>query len=523
MKVLRTNQQASRTPRRRPGKTKKLAIPCDVLRLVAFSDYREQDISLLLQFLSKLRPKPHLILYAGDDGERFHSNQGNRLAQLASCASYGLCAVLGNAVPQSGTPIETLRRAYLTGKNVHDVHTCPLVLGSYAVIGSEGTELEETLGNRGGLCYAKPHITRHLLNAAERVKGKHLIVLSHCPPHQALDQAIRFGKRSIGSVALRQFVLRNEHVPLVVCGHVHACGAQTTTLQRATVVNAASHDDFGDPGRVAVLSVQSGEVVAVTWHLLWELGSISGVGGARLERLQQAGIRTVQQLAAASPERVRKALNCGVREVAPLVARARSLLLQDAVLFDVFIAPQRKRAYIDIETDLSQRFIWLVGLRIEEQARTYSFFADTPAQEEAMLIRLLAFLRANSELRLLSYSNCAFEQRVLPRRLSANRLPTAAIDDIQDIYQNIHQSVALPCRSTTVKEISRWCGFQARHPDMDGWEAAVLYGSGALAKSIKRKLIEYNEDDLLALEHIVRYIEERCGVTREHISCVVRD
>ena len=188
-------------------------------------------------------------------------------------------------------------------------------------------------------------------------------------------------------------------------------------------------------------------------------------------------------------------------------------MLQDAVLFDVFELPQGERAYIDIETDLSQTFIWLVGIRLEKQARTYSFFADTPAREETMLLRLLAFLHAKPGLQLLSYSNCAFEQRVLPKRLTANRLPTAAVQSIQDIYNDIHQSVAFPFKSTTLKEVSRWCGFQARHPDMQGFEAAVMYGSGALRKPTKQKLIDYNEDDLLALEHIVRYIEKRCGLT----------
>src|SRR5258708_7871516 len=37
------------------------------LRLVAFSDYRVQDIELLIEELSKLQPRPDLILYAGED------------------------------------------------------------------------------------------------------------------------------------------------------------------------------------------------------------------------------------------------------------------------------------------------------------------------------------------------------------------------------------------------------------------------------------------------------------------------
>ena len=34
-----------------------------------------------------------------------------------------------------------------------------------------------------------------------------------------------------------------------------------------------------------------------------------------------------------------------------------------------------------------------------------------------------------------------------------------------------------------------------------------MYGSGNPSKLVKQKLIEYNEDDSLALKHIVKHIE----------------
>ncbi len=68
----------------------------DLLKIVVFSDYRVQDISLLLNFMTGLRPSPNLILYAGDDVERFHSKSKNFFEQLAATATHGLCAVIGN-------------------------------------------------------------------------------------------------------------------------------------------------------------------------------------------------------------------------------------------------------------------------------------------------------------------------------------------------------------------------------------------------------------------------------------------
>lgn len=41
------------------------------LRIVCFSDWRVQEFTPLLDYLRELKPVPDLILYAGDDIERF--------------------------------------------------------------------------------------------------------------------------------------------------------------------------------------------------------------------------------------------------------------------------------------------------------------------------------------------------------------------------------------------------------------------------------------------------------------------
>src|SRR5271157_3506787 len=83
------------------GKPCQKPFDSDILRIVAFSDYRMQDISLLLDLLKELQPTPNLILYAGDDVERFHSGKENFFEQLAALSTHGLCAVLGNDPPVS--------------------------------------------------------------------------------------------------------------------------------------------------------------------------------------------------------------------------------------------------------------------------------------------------------------------------------------------------------------------------------------------------------------------------------------
>jgi hypothetical protein len=128
--------------------------------LVAFSDYRVQDIELLIEELSKLRPHADLILYAGDDIERFRPHGGKNLFEaIASQARYGLCAVVGNDEEPSV-------RKLVSGKLVRNVHLLPAKLGSYAILGLDGAPHRPDMVGMGFILHSEQEITRHLLRLA---------------------------------------------------------------------------------------------------------------------------------------------------------------------------------------------------------------------------------------------------------------------------------------------------------------------------------------------------------------------
>jgi hypothetical protein len=102
----------------------------DSLRLIAFSDFRVQKVESLLRFLQSQDP-PDLILDGGDDIRRLHESGTNFFERLADLSRYGLCAIAGNDDPPDV-------RDLITGRNVYPVHSCPLALGIFAVVGMEG-------------------------------------------------------------------------------------------------------------------------------------------------------------------------------------------------------------------------------------------------------------------------------------------------------------------------------------------------------------------------------------------------
>lgn len=255
------------------------------LHLIAFSDWRVQDISLLAEEISKLPTKPDLILYGGDDIARFRERGRNLFAKLARCSKYGICAVAGNDDAPG-------HQKHISGHSVFDVHASPVTLGDFAVLGVEGAPL--TADGIGLLLHRDKEVSSHLARQKRAVPRKILILISHCPPVGCLDMSVRFsldGKpRSFGSRAVRKFVQANKGVRLVVCGHSHRCGGRHQRLGRALIVNAASHDCLGSVGHFAVITVSADGKVEIEWRKIVEVVCIPGVKERSAEQLRSAGM-----------------------------------------------------------------------------------------------------------------------------------------------------------------------------------------------------------------------------------------
>ncbi len=161
----------------------------------------------------------------------------NLFEVLASYAKYGLGAVRGNRDFR-------IDRARIRGRNVYELHTTLIKIGSFLVVGIEDMDEADI---------------RLRLEFARRLLGKDekLIIVSHVPPHGILDRALRHGDRNIGSIALREFLEEEERVCLVVCGHVHRCGGLSERLDNTLVVNVSSHDDIYSRANVAHITLVS--------------------------------------------------------------------------------------------------------------------------------------------------------------------------------------------------------------------------------------------------------------------------
>lgn len=487
------------------------------LRIVAFSDYRVQDFDLLMDFLRKMEQKPDLILYGGDDISRFvefeyirsdlHPNvvkRGkmirNRFEEIASLSKFGLCAVIGN------DDLHSVRN-YIRGKNVYSVQERPIAFGNYAVIGIEGAiydPKDKSIGI-GYTLYSEATLKKYLESIKKIVKNKKMIILSHCPPRNTLDLAYRFGIRNIGSKSLKEFIEKNhKNIPLVVCGHVHLQGGNSITIGKTTVVNAASHDSLGEPGRVAIIDMHD-DNIGIDWHEMYGIDGIWGIGPARYQKFKEAGIMTIDKLFGISEEELCNSLRCGPNYAGKILIRARAVFEKKVIPLEEMRAIEDDSAFLDIETDLAQKLVWLIGIYFRKSGEFVQLVAHKPSEEKKILTQFLEKMK-DFKGKIYTFSGTKFDERVIKNRLDNYKMDYSNIVEFIDLAMDIQRSFAFPLKSYGLKSIASYFGYDYRHPDLSGMTVALEYLSNyqkTKDKKLMKKLLEYNEDDIRSLPWIM--------------------
>jgi Icc-related predicted phosphoesterase len=179
----------------------------------------------------------------------------NVFEELGENSRYGVVAVLGNNDFISS-------KTLINGKNAFDAFSTLIKIGPILIIGIEGEPSDIGVGMR--LEYLESDYKLRLEFIQKYVaKDEFIIIVSHPPPKGILDRAIRFGERSIGSVALRDYIEEDPRVGLVICGHVHNQGGKFEVLNNTTVVNVSSQDTPFDKANVAWITIDEDKKVHI--------------------------------------------------------------------------------------------------------------------------------------------------------------------------------------------------------------------------------------------------------------------
>jgi Icc-related predicted phosphoesterase/uncharacterized protein YprB with RNaseH-like and TPR domain len=504
-------------PKRKPLQLARSARPKH-LKILAISDVHTQDIKPLLKYFENLAAKPDLIIYAGDGLARFNPPEGPNYFELfAKKSQYGLVAVAGNDDGEDGW-------RYISGDRVYDVHRRPVLVGDILIVGQEGIPKRPDLLPLGAPRYTEPEIARHLSAALGLRRRGPVFVISHAPPHSVLDRAIRFGDNHIGSRALKKIIQQHSRIELVVCGHCHRGGGKHELVNRAVVINAASHDGPDDLIRVAsyfwcrnrVPSVEVGLFVHFDEVKPWgELMTIRGIWRTDCPKLWKAGIKTVDQLANLTPDELSAIVGRTPYAVRRFPILARSIVQSKPVAMENLDLPQAPRVFFDIETDPNGggQLCWLISVLDEQTGGFHQLLACTPNEEKRILQGFVDLCEMYKDREFVYYSGSDFDRRNLTLRFLACRIPIPdSLWRAVDLIYAIRRSLALPLDSYDLKSVATFLEFAFRWPNLDGVSVALEYmGLASAGKPIPRRLLEYNEDDVRSLQHVIHKAEALCG------------
>lgn len=489
--------------------------PKRAVRILALSDWRVQDYRPLLRFLDT-KTEIDLIVYAGDDLARLLADD-TLVTQLAShCAAQRLLFVAGNDdLPEDRDRLRGIESA-------HDLEQEPFFFKGIAVCGLEGTT-----DGMGRLQHTERSVLQRLSRHMEVIRRRFaqrrsssIVLVSHAPPRGVLDHSIRFSAtgaaRDIGSPTLRRYLDENR-VPLTICGHVHLCGGQQEQFANQNLVlNIASHDDPKAEGRLALIDLSPGQSPKLLLfstrdlHEEDELLLLHQVSVPRAEELRSQGIVSLDQVTEQNRERLRVSgtgnwhLDRWIRQAA---------LLQSGRAAIEIIEPDKLRfldrprfVTWDIETDLAQRRIWLIGALDTHTGEFRQFF--DPDDEPRCVGGFLSWMAERPDAVPISYSNSRLESRALGAVLRRHGLTDEAdvinrdIDLCQQLENRCIQSFRVPFR---LKEFAPALGFRFRHTDLDGMAVGRAFERYLSSREVPNwgKLHEYNEDDVRATLHIL--------------------
>lgn len=251
-----------------------------------------------------------------------------------------------------------------------------------------------------------------------------------------------------------------------------------------------------------------------------DLSVLNRIWREEVARLKHGGVRTIQELSKKSVHELQRAVPDmdparleWIRDQAVALKEKRHIVRGRASLPE-----SRVELYFDIESDPLRDFDYLFGvLIVENNHPTYrAFFAETPDELPEMWKEFLSFMESYADAPIFHYGS--FEAEVL-RRFGDRYgwsvfFDTGLEDRLVDLLYVMRPVIVLPLAFYSLKDVATHIGFAWRSHDASGANSVLWFEEWLKTKdpSLKKKILDYNEDDVLATWKVERWLREQAGV-----------
>ena len=284
-------------------------------------------------------------------------------------------------------------------------------------------------------------------------------------------------------------------------------------MNQALVANVASHDNFGEPGKIAIMDITENKEIKIKWYLINGLSSLYQIGPTRHSLLINANIHSISQLLKLTNYEIYSKTGIGLAISERIRWQAKAVQDNKIYKMQSLILPLKPRIYVDIETDLNQKKIWMIGVYSEKSKTYYPLLAQTYEYEKDILLQFLNILKKEPNSSICSYSGTKFDEQFLLKRFQHYKLETKLIENVTDLNKSISHTLAIPINNYKVSSLGTYFGYSYKHPQITGFQIPSYYDSYVKTKTKKKKnelqklLEEYNKDDVMTLHHVIKHIE----------------
>ena len=176
--------------------------------------------------------------------------------------------------------------------------------------------------------------------------------------------------------------------------------------------------------------------------------------------------------------------------------------------------PKAPLMFVDIEAGPDQAYIWLISVLVEGRPDSlHLFYAKTPASEKDILNNFLSYRKEFNSCVICHYGG--FDERLTRRQITTYGLDDSNLGRWFDLQNSINKSGILsPESSPSLKYAADHFGYEFRHQDVDGIFAPKMYVRNVCTQdaAATKKLLEYGEDDVRALQHIMSAMSNDTGI-----------
>ncbi|OGL94872.1 hypothetical protein A2348_05285 [Candidatus Uhrbacteria bacterium RIFOXYB12_FULL_58_10] len=247
-----------------------------------------------------------------------------------------------------------------------------------------------------------------------------------------------------------------------------------------------------------------------------ELSVLNRVWNEEVLRLDAAGIRTIDALAARSVH--------DLLRMCPDINHGRMEMLRDQAIairdnHHIVRGPARfpKAAievYFDIESDPLRDFDYLFGAMTVKNGKEayHAFLAKKPEDEGKAWAEFVTFVESHLDAPIYHYG--WFEREVVNRfaaKYGCSDIAREAFErNMVDIMEVIRASVIFPLTFYSLKDIAAYVGFSWRSEDASGANSVLWFESWLKKKDKKTldKILAYNEDDVRATHIVKEWLEK---------------